>query len=95
MFLLQNSIKSLFVISRYQYFYEEAVNPGSESKKVRCLLCGNGSVLSLGSFSRHVFRVHEEAGTADLGGLEVPDNEMSADRVSIGADWFARGDRSI
>ena len=28
-FFLQNSLKSLFVISRYQYFHEGAVNPGS------------------------------------------------------------------
>ena len=47
--------------SRYEAFYEHVSEEGVERKyrRVKCLLCGDGKVLLLGNFNRHVKAIHE------------------------------------
>ena len=46
---------------RYDSFYEDVFEEGVEKKyrRVKCLLCGNGKLLSLGNFHRHIKTMHE------------------------------------
>ena len=46
---------------RYDSFYEDVSEDGVEKKyrRVKCLLCGNGKMLSLGNFYRHIKTMHE------------------------------------
>jgi len=46
---------------RYDSFYEDVSEDGVEKKyrRVKCLLCGNGKLLSLGNFHRHIKTMHE------------------------------------
>jgi len=46
---------------RYDLFYEDVSEEGLEKKyrSVKCLLCGNGKLLSLGNFHRHIKTMHE------------------------------------
>jgi len=46
---------------RYDSFYEDVSEDGVEKKyrRIKCLLCGNGKLLSLGNFHRHIKSMHE------------------------------------
>jgi len=46
---------------RYDSFYEDVSEAGVEKKyrRIKCLLCGNGKLLSLGNFHRHIKSMHE------------------------------------
>jgi hypothetical protein len=47
-------------VGKYDYFMEE-VEPGKKLKyrRVRCLLCGDGTIISFGNFGNHVKALHE------------------------------------
>merc|ERR1719318_953410 len=57
-------------VRRYDLFIED-INPGlklkdNKLKKVKCLLCGDGKVLSYGNMRRHIKRYHEPPVTCKI-----------------------------
>merc|ERR1719452_397449 len=45
--------------SRFSPFYELLPQEGGENRRVRCMLCGDGKILSLQNFHRHIKAIHE------------------------------------
>ena len=64
----------------------EIVDEGREKKlqRVKCLLCGNGRLLSLGNFSRHMKAIHEPPVTCEKCGKEFSGEQMRTHRRKSG-----------
>ena len=63
---------------RYEVLYEDMSEVGVEKKyrKVHCLLCGDGKLLSLGSFHKHIKSMHEPPVKCESCGKEVSAGEQ-------------------
>eukprot|EP00092_Neocalanus_flemingeri_P093609 GFUD01118982.1.p1 GENE.GFUD01118982.1~~GFUD01118982.1.p1 ORF type:complete len:335 (-),score=91.62 GFUD01118982.1:97-1101(-) len=57
---------------RYDAFYEDSSDEGvaKQYRRVKCLLCGDGRLLSLGNFHRHIKAIHEPPVKCDTCGRE-------------------------
>jgi hypothetical protein len=63
---------------RHEVFFEDVSEVGVEKKyrKVHCLLCGDGKLLSLGSFHKHIKSMHEPPVKCEGCGKEVSAGEQ-------------------
>merc|ERR1719318_2514547 len=72
-------------VRRYDLFIED-INPGlklkdNKLKKVKCLLCGDGKLLSYGNMRRHIKRYHEPPATCQICQREFNALQMEKHRI--------------
>eukprot|EP00092_Neocalanus_flemingeri_P025862 GFUD01028029.1.p1 GENE.GFUD01028029.1~~GFUD01028029.1.p1 ORF type:complete len:296 (-),score=54.42 GFUD01028029.1:91-891(-) len=74
---------------RYDAFYEDAFEEGVERKhrRVKCLLCGDGRLLSLGNFHRHIRTIHEPPVKCDTCGMEFSGEQIKVHKRKNKCVW--------
>eukprot|EP00092_Neocalanus_flemingeri_P017465 GFUD01018893.1.p1 GENE.GFUD01018893.1~~GFUD01018893.1.p1 ORF type:complete len:350 (+),score=83.43 GFUD01018893.1:54-1103(+) len=74
---------------RYDAFYEDAFEEGVDRnhRRVKCLLCGDGRLLSLGNFNRHIRTIHEPPVKCDTCGMEFSGEQIKVHKRKNKCVW--------
>eukprot|EP00092_Neocalanus_flemingeri_P063230 GFUD01076460.1.p1 GENE.GFUD01076460.1~~GFUD01076460.1.p1 ORF type:complete len:350 (+),score=86.97 GFUD01076460.1:48-1097(+) len=74
---------------RYDAFYEDVYEEGvgKKHRRVKCLLCGDGRLLSLGNFNRHIRTIHEPPVKCDTCGMEFSGEQIKVHKRKNKCVW--------
>eukprot|EP00092_Neocalanus_flemingeri_P039678 GFUD01043210.1.p1 GENE.GFUD01043210.1~~GFUD01043210.1.p1 ORF type:complete len:272 (-),score=45.39 GFUD01043210.1:88-819(-) len=74
---------------RYDAFFEHVYEKGVDKRlrRVKCLLCGDGRLLSLENFHRHIKRIHEPPVKCDTCGREFSGEQIKVHKRKNKCVW--------